>query len=77
MAAKKTKKKKEKSEKEDGESGNKVRSLTVGKMVENLNIYTQKGTVGESKEQILQAIKEIFGTAVADFAGADRNATNA
>lgn len=77
VAAKKTKKKKEKSEKEDGESGNKVRSLTVGKMVENLNIYTQKGTVGESKEQILQAIKEIFGTAVADFAGADRNATTA
>ena len=77
VAAKKTKKKKEKSEKEDGESGNKVRSLTVSKMVENLNIYTQKGTVGESKEQILQAIKEIFGTAVADFAGADRNATTA
>jgi phage tail tape measure protein, TP901 family len=77
VAAKKTKKKKEKSEKEDGESGNKVRNLTVGKMVENLNIYTQKGTVGESKEQILQAIKEIFGTAVADFAGADRNATTA
>lgn len=61
----------------DGDGGNKVRSLTVGKMVENLNIYTQKGGVSESKEQLIQAIKEIFGTAVADFAGADRNATTA
>ena len=79
VAAEKTKKKKGRKGSSDGESdsGNKVRNLTVGKMVENLNIYTQKGTVGESKEQILQAIKEIFGTAVSDFAGADRHATTA
>ena len=79
VAAEKTKKKKARKGSGDGESdgGNKVRNLTVGKMVENLNIYTQKGTVGESKEQILQAIKEIFGTAVSDFAGADRHATTA
>ena len=79
VAAEKTKKKKARKGSSDGESdsGNKVRNLTVGKMVENLNIYTQKGTVGESKEQILQAIKEIFGTAVSDFAGADRHATTA
>ena len=79
VAAEKTKKKKGRKGSGDGESdgGNKVRNLTVGKMVENLNIYTQKGTVGESKEQILQAIKEIFGTAVSDFAGADRHATTA
>lgn len=79
VAAEKTKKKKGRKGSGDGESdgGNKVRNLTVGKMVENLNIYTQKGTVGESKEQILQAIKEVFGTAVSDFAGADRHATTA
>ena len=79
VAAEKTKKKKGRKGSGDGESdsGNKVRNLTVGKMVENLNIYTQKGTVGESKEQILQALKEIFGTAVSDFAGADRHATTA
>ncbi len=79
VAAEKTKKKKARKGSGDGESdgGNKVRNLTVGKMVENLNIYTQKGTIGESKEQILQAIKEIFGTAVSDFAGADRHATTA
>lgn len=79
VAAEKTKKKKGRKDSGYGESdsGNKVRNLTVGKMVENLNIYTQKGTVGESKEQILQAIKEIFGTAVSDFAGADRHATTA
>lgn len=59
----------------EGESGNKVRNLTVGKMVENLNIYTQRGGVNESKEQLIQAIKEIFATAVTDFAGMDKNAT--
>ncbi|EKB56871.1 phage tail tape measure protein [Bergeyella zoohelcum] len=52
----------------DGE-GNKVRSLTVGKFAENINIYTHKGTITESKEQILQVLKELFGTAVADYAG--------
>ncbi len=62
---------------DSGDSGNKVRNLTVGKMVENLNIYTQKGGINESKEQLIQAVKEIFATAVADFAGADRNATTA
>lgn len=62
---------------DSGDSGNKVRNLTVGKMVENLNIYTQKGGISESKEQLIQAVKEIFATAVADFAGADRNATTA
>lgn len=44
-------------------------------MVENLNIYTQRGGVNESKEQLIQAIKEIFATAVTDFAGMDKNAT--
>ncbi|MDY6025597.1 phage tail tape measure protein [Bergeyella zoohelcum] len=52
----------------DGE-GNKVRSLTVGKFAENINIHTHKGTIMESKEQILQVLKELFGTAVADYAG--------
>lgn len=79
VAAEKSKKKKvgSSSNGTDGDSGNKVRNLTVGKMVENLNIYIQKGGLSESKEQILQVIKEVFGTAVADFAGADRNATTA
>lgn len=79
VAAEKTKKKKAGSSGNgsDGDSGNKVRNFTVGKMVENLNIYTQKGTISESKEQILQVIKELFATAVADFAGADRDATTA
>ncbi|MDO4763834.1 MAG: phage tail tape measure protein [Flavobacteriaceae bacterium] len=78
VAAEKTKKKKGGAgSSSDGDSGNKVRNLSVGKMVENLNIYTQKGGISESKEQILQVIKEVFGTAVADFAGADRNATTA
>lgn len=52
----------------DGE-GNKVRSLTVGKFADNINIHTHKGTIMESKEQILQVLKELFGTAVVDYAG--------
>ena len=79
VAAERTKKKKKgRGEGSEGsDSGNRIRNLSVGKMVENLNIYTQRGGVSESKETIIQTIKEVFGTAIADFAGMDKNAVNA
>ena len=63
VAAEKTKKKKEGG---DGESGNKVRNLSITKLVENLNIYNQNGTT-MSKESIRQMVQEALLTASADF----------
>jgi TP901 family phage tail tape measure protein len=63
VAAEKTKKKKEGG---DGESGNKVRNLSITKLVENLNIYNQNGTT-MSKESIRQMVQEALLTAYADF----------
>ena len=63
VAAEKTKKKKEDG---DGESGNKVRNLSITKLVENLNIYNQNGTT-MSKESIRQMVQEALLTASADF----------
>jgi len=63
VAAEKTKNKKEGG---DGESGNKVRNLSITKLVENLNIYNQNGTT-MSKESIKQMVQEALLTASADF----------
>lgn len=51
-------------------SENKVRNLTIGKMMDNFNIYmnTDKGL---DKQQLLQAVREVLLTATADFAGAN------
>lgn len=64
-AADKAKKKKGKGD-GDGESGNKVRNLSITKLVENLNIYNQNGTT-MSKESIKQMVQEALLTASADF----------
>lgn len=49
---------------------NKVRNLTIGKMMDNFNVYmnTDKGL---DKQQLLQAVREVLLTATADFAGAN------
>ena len=53
-----------------GKSENKVHNLTIGKMMDNFNIYmnTEKGI---DKQQLLQAVREVLLTATADFAGAN------
>ena len=53
-----------------GKSENKVRNLTIGKMMDNFNVYmnTDKGI---DKQQLLQAVREVLLTATADFAGAN------
>ncbi|MGQ1929571.1 hypothetical protein ACT4RZ_10030 [Ornithobacterium rhinotracheale] len=61
-------KKKRKGVGEKSDSGNKVQSLTVGKFMDNFNVYMNAAN-GIDKEQIRQAIKEVFYTAVADFTG--------
>jgi len=51
-----------------GKSENKVRNLTIGKMMDNFNIYMNADR-GFNKQQLLQAVREILLTATADFAG--------
>jgi len=53
-----------------GKSENKVRNLTIGKMMDNFNVYmnTEKGI---DKQQLLQAVREVLLTATTDFAGAN------
>ena len=53
-----------------GKSENKVRNLSIGKMMDNFNVYmnTEKGI---DKQQLLQAVREVLLTATADFAGAN------
>lgn len=49
-------------------SENKVRNLSIGKMMDNFNVYmnTEKGI---DKQQLLKAVEEVLLTAFADFAG--------
>ncbi|MCK0203094.1 phage tail tape measure protein [Ornithobacterium rhinotracheale] len=61
-------KKKGKAVGEKSDSGNKVQSLTVGKFMDNFNVYMSAAN-GIDKEQIRQVIQEVFYTAVADFTG--------
>nr|WP_314801604.1 phage tail tape measure protein [uncultured Capnocytophaga sp.] len=51
-------------------SENKVKNVTIGKMMDNFNIYmnTDKGI---DKQQLLHAVREVLLTATADFAGAN------
>ena len=51
-----------------GKSENKVRNLSIGKMMDNFNVYmnTEKGI---DKQQLLKAVEEVLLTAFADFAG--------
>ena len=51
-----------------GKSENKVRNLTIGKMMDNFNIY-MNADKGFDRQQLLQAVREILLTATADFAG--------
>lgn len=69
VAANKTKESRAKSQDGSGsssDSGNKVRNLTIGKLVESLNIYNQNGTT-MSKEAMVQMVREALLTASADF----------
>uniref|UniRef100_UPI0039A4DE45 phage tail tape measure protein n=1 Tax=Ornithobacterium rhinotracheale TaxID=28251 RepID=UPI0039A4DE45 len=69
IAGEKAKKKKKKGGKGHSDSGNKVQSLTVGKFMDNLNVYMNT-TNGIDKDQLVQQLKEVFYTTVADFTGA-------
>lgn len=51
-------------------SENKVRNLSIGKMMDNFNIY-MNADKGLDKQQLLQAVREVLLTATADFAGAN------
>ena len=51
-----------------GKSENKVRNLTIGKMMDNFNVY-MNSEKGIDKQQLLQAVREVLLTATADFAG--------
>ena len=53
-----------------GKSENKVRNLSIGKMMDNFNVYmnTEKGI---DKQQLLQAVTEILRTAAVDFASSN------
>ena len=51
-------------------SENKVHNLTIGKMMDNFNIY-MNADKGLDKQQLLQAVREVLLTATADFAGAN------
>ena len=51
-------------------SENKVRNLTIGKMMDNFNIY-MNADKGLDKQQLLQAVREVLLTATTDFAGAN------
>ncbi|MXV37674.1 phage tail tape measure protein [Flavobacteriaceae bacterium Ap0902] len=48
------------------ESGNKERNLTVGKFMDNFNVYMNNSN-GVDKNQLLQAVREVLLTASADF----------
>lgn len=52
--------------KSDG--GNKVRNLTIGKMMENFNVHMNASN-GIDKTQLYNAIREVLLTSSADFAG--------
>ena len=54
-----------------GKSENKVRNLTIGKMMDNFNIYMMNADKGFDRQQLLQAVREILLTATADFAGSN------
>ena len=49
-------------------SENKVRNLSIGKMMDNFNIY-MNADKGLDKQQLLQAVREVLLTATDDFAG--------
>lgn len=49
---------------------NKVRNLTIGKMMENFNVHINTSN-GIDKTQLYNAVKEVLLTASADFAGAN------
>lgn len=49
---------------------NKVRNLTIGKMMENFNVHMNTSN-GIDKTQLYNAVKEVLLTASADFAGAN------
>lgn len=51
-------------------SENKVRNLTIGKMMDNFNIY-MNADKGLDKQQLLQAVTEILRTAAVDFASSN------
>ena len=53
-----------------GKSENKVRNLSIGKMMDNFNVYmnTEKGI---DRQQLLQAVTEILRTAAVDFASSN------
>ncbi|CAI9429263.1 hypothetical protein MSHRCOH1_03545 [Candidatus Ornithobacterium hominis] len=51
-----------------GENGNKVRNLTIGKFMDNFNVYMNHQQ-GVDRHQLLQAVREVFMTASADFSG--------
>ena len=53
-----------------GKSENKVRNLTIGKMMDNFNIY-MNADKGLDKQQLLQAVTEILRTAAVDFASSN------
>ncbi|SZD72752.1 Phage-related minor tail protein [Candidatus Ornithobacterium hominis] len=50
------------------ENGNKVRNLTIGKFMDNFNVYMNHQQ-GVDRHQLLQAVREVFMTASADFSG--------
>ena len=51
--------------KDKGSSGNKVSSLQINKLVENINIYNQNG-MGMTREKMLNMVKEALLTASVD-----------
>ena len=53
-----------------GKSENKVRNLTIGKMMDNFNVY-MNSEKGIDKQQLLQAVTEILRTAAVDFASSN------
>ena len=53
-----------------GKSENKVRNLTIGKMMDNFNVY-MNNEKGIDKQQLLQAVTEILRTAAVDFASSN------
>ena len=53
-----------------GKSENKVRNLSIGKMMDNFNVY-MNSEKGIDKQQLLQAVTEILRTAAVDFASSN------
>ncbi len=54
-----------KEKKEGGTGGSGSRSITIGKLIENMTLHFH-GTVKESKESIKQSITEVLLTSVND-----------